>query len=668
MIGRFTMLQALLQGIALPKQISEFERSYLRRMNKIGLLFFALHVPVFVVIAYFNDTGPLLAGLLGLAALAGPALAFFSFENPRSVSMTYGFASMLMGGVLVHVGQGPVQIEMHFYFFALLAMLAVYGNPLVILVAAVTVALHHLTLWALLPKSVFNYDAPIWVVLVHAAFVVLESVATCYIARSFFDNVIGLEKIVQARTTELDARNRDMRLVLDNVGQGFLTVDRGGRMSNERSAIVETWLGTAEAASTFAEYVGRKVPVVGETFELGLGEVVDGFLPLEVTLDQLPKRFSIGKQTFSMQYTPIPASAEFEKILIVITDVTAAIERERLELEQREMVQIFDRLIQDRSGFLEFFEETRELVKKITRGEALELTVLKRLIHTLKGNSAIFGIASLSDKCHELESWIDETGARPTGEQFDALAGSFERLRSNVDTLRGKNARPTLEVEKSEYEAVLGALLRNEPSAKLARRVANWWLEPTSRRLGRVSEQAQRIATRLGKAPVEVRIRDNGLHLEAARWASFWSSFIHVIRNAVDHGLEPKDERKSAGKPERGLIEVTTAVQGSAFVVTISDDGRGIDWQRIADRAKDKGIPHKTQEDLTEAVFTDGISTAAYVSDLSGRGIGMAAVRAECHARGGSVQLHTTKGAGTRVAFSFPIASMAEDRAASCAA
>ena len=65
---------------------------------------------------------------------------------------------------LVHVGQGPVQIEMHFYFFALLAMLAVYGNPLVILVAAVTVALHHLVLWALLPASVFNYDAPIWVV------------------------------------------------------------------------------------------------------------------------------------------------------------------------------------------------------------------------------------------------------------------------------------------------------------------------------------------------------------------------------------------------------------------------------------------------------------------------------------------------------------------------
>src|SRR5205823_7385778 len=109
-----------------------------------------------------------------------------------------------------------------------IAMLAVFGNPSVIIAAAVTVALHHLVLWFALPQSVFNYDAPVWVVAVHAAFVVLESVAACFIARSFFDNVIGLERIVRARTAELDRRNRDMRLVLDNVGQGFATVDAAG--------------------------------------------------------------------------------------------------------------------------------------------------------------------------------------------------------------------------------------------------------------------------------------------------------------------------------------------------------------------------------------------------------------------------------------------------------
>jgi hypothetical protein len=95
---------------------------------------------------------------------AGPALAYATLERPRVVSIIYGVSAMFFGGLLVHFGQGPVQIEMHFYFFALIAMLAVFGNPLVIVAAAVTVALHHLLLWFIVPESVFNYDAPVWVV------------------------------------------------------------------------------------------------------------------------------------------------------------------------------------------------------------------------------------------------------------------------------------------------------------------------------------------------------------------------------------------------------------------------------------------------------------------------------------------------------------------------
>ncbi len=119
-----------------------------------------------MVIATFDDTGPLLALSLTLATLAGPVLASKMLENPRHLSAVFGFTAMLMGALLVHFGQEPVQIAMHFYFFALIAMLALFGNPLAIVVAAVTVAAHHLAFWIYLPQSVFNYDAPIWVVAV----------------------------------------------------------------------------------------------------------------------------------------------------------------------------------------------------------------------------------------------------------------------------------------------------------------------------------------------------------------------------------------------------------------------------------------------------------------------------------------------------------------------
>src|SRR5882672_4176535 len=166
-------MKKIFQFLVLPKQITDFERDYLARVNRVALIFFALHAPVFTLIAWLNGTRPGLAAVLTSAVLAGPVLAQSALKNPRAVSVVYGVTAMFMGGLLVHFGQGPVQIEMHFYFFALLAMLCMFANPMVNLAAAVTVALHHLIVWLIIPRSVFNYEAQWWVVLVHAAFVVL---------------------------------------------------------------------------------------------------------------------------------------------------------------------------------------------------------------------------------------------------------------------------------------------------------------------------------------------------------------------------------------------------------------------------------------------------------------------------------------------------------------
>lgn len=157
--------------LKLPSEVSDFERSYLRRVNRIALWFFALHLPLFTLIAWLNGTGPALAALLTTAVLLGPIIAQRGLVEPRSVSVVFGITAMFMGGLLVHFGQGPLQIEMHFYFFALIAMCAVFANPMVILAAAVTVTLHHTVVWLVVPRSVFNYSASIWVVAVHAAFV-----------------------------------------------------------------------------------------------------------------------------------------------------------------------------------------------------------------------------------------------------------------------------------------------------------------------------------------------------------------------------------------------------------------------------------------------------------------------------------------------------------------
>ncbi len=655
-------MSKILATLILPREITDFERAYVQRVNRVGLLFFALHLPVFVIIAYLNDTGPMSAVVLTSLVLAGPALAFRTQDNPRTVGLIYGVTAMLMGGLLVHFGQGPVQIEMHFYFFALLAMLAVYGNPMVIVTAAVTVALHHLIVWMVLPSSVFNYDAPLWVVLVHAAFVVLESIATCTIARSFFDNVIGLEKVVQARTEALDARNRAMRLVLDNVSQGFLTINAEGVIANEYARVIETWFGVVPEGARLGDYLEPHDSGLADSFRLGWDEVVADIMPLELTIAQLPRAASIEGREFRFDYTPLIKDDRLEGALVVVSDQSAALAQLRLEAEQREVFRIFERVLRDKAGFLEYFEEANELVELIVSDRVTETEELKRVLHTLKGNSMIFGIDTVAELCHDMETAIAEEQRRPTRDARTLLEQRWEALRANLDALIGTD-RGKLEIEDSDYASTLHAVLSHKPYEDIAELVGAWRLEPTERRLQRIADQAKGLARRMNKE-IEVSISaGEGLRLEPQRWAPFWSAFIHVLRNAVDHGIESEEERNNAGKTPIGKLTVSTATTANEFVITVVDDGRGIDWEAVRTKARAAGLSVSTQRELTDALFQDGVSTRDVVSAFSGRGVGMGAVRVATEMRSGRIDVKSVAGQGTSIGFRFPLAEMAADPA-----
>jgi two-component system chemotaxis sensor kinase CheA len=642
----------------LPREISAFEQSYLRRMNRIALIFFYLHLPAFVGVAALAGTSMVQAAVLTPVVLIGPTAVYFWFSNPRALAVAYGFTAMVMGGLLVHFGQGPMQIEMHFYFFVLIALLAVFGNPAAILTAAVTVAVHHLAIWLLLPASVFNYEASAWTVVVHAAFVVLESIAAIFVARSFFDNVIGLEKIVAARTGELDQRTRDMALVLENVGQGFVTMAADGTMSAERSAILRTWLGEPPASGRFGDYVASVDPRFAASFALGLSEVFGGVMPVELSLDQLPKRIETGAHHLQLDYRPIGDGNLPEALLVVVSDITGELERERAEAERRELMSMFERVSADRNGFVEFVDEADEIVRRIDTDE-VPRAELQRQLHTLKGNAGIFGIESVASLCHGLETQLlEEPGPLPA-EGRRLLVESWRTFTTRLETLLGKRDVRKVEINDDDVQRVLAALRQNKPTADVLQMV-NWWrLEPVARRFERVAEQANRLARRMGKT-VQVEIEDKGIRLDPQRWAPFWSTFVHAVRNAIDHGIEESDERQRTGKPETATVSLRALVEDGALAIEIRDDGRGIDWERVRARARALGLRTETQDQLVEALFAEGVSTKDTVTDLSGRGVGLAALRAAALTEGGQITIASRPQRGTCVRFDFPLEQLAE--------
>lgn len=640
-------MKKLIAAVVLPDDITQFERSYLARMNRIALVFFAAHVPFLATVAFVNETGALVAAALAAFGVAGPWLASRTLPNPRHVSMVFGVTAMFMGALLVHFGRGLWTIEMHFYFFVALALLAVFANPMVIVGAAVTVALHHLGLWLVAPQSVFNYDAPLSSVLVHATFVVVESVAACFVARSFFDNVIGLERIVAARTSELDGKNREMRLVFDHVQQGFLTLDGEGRLLAQHSKIAGTWFGAPTPGQTGWAYFGAVDPAFGQWLELGWESVRDGFLPLEVSLEQLPRRFKRGGQSWEVQYQPVLEGERLNQVLVLVSDITERLKRERSELTQRETLAVFEKLSRDRAGFLEFFSEAKDSVRTLISEPPPEGEVARRLIHTLKGNAALFGLSSVSRACHEVETRIAEQHDEVTRRDRHDVGAAWDDASGRVMRFLEGGTRSAIELEEAEYLAIVQAIDHGAPRAEVMKLIASWRNEPVRVRFERIAEQAQSLADRTGKGPIQVTVDSGALRLPREQFTKVWAALTHVTRNAVDHGLLPKEERP-------GQLELAARSEAGAVVLSFRDNGRGIDWDKVRVKARQSGLPNETLEDLEQALFAAGLTTRDEASELSGRGVGMGAVKEVVESLGGTIRVRSERNAGTTVELRFP--------------
>jgi two-component system chemotaxis sensor kinase CheA len=134
---------------------------------------------------------------------------------------------------------------------------------------------------------------------------------------------------------------------------------------------------------------------------------------------------------------------------------------------------------------------------------------------------------------------------------------------------------------------------------------------------------------------------------------------VHLVHNAVDHGLETREERRAAGKAEQGLVSVHAWHVGGNVVIELADDGRGLDRDRIARRAAERGMlvdgDTLRDDDIYRLIFSPGFSTADRITDISGRGVGMDVVRHNIEALRGRIEIHSEAGKGTRFTLRVPL-------------
>ena len=169
-----------------------------------------------------------------------------------------------------------------------------------------------------------------------------------------------------------------------------------------------------------------------------------------------------------------------------------------------------------------------------------------------------------------------------------------------------------------------------------------------------------RDAARSVGKPVEFTIEGKEVELDRSMLDEVGDPIVHLLRNAIDHGIETPDERRAQGKPEAGRLTLSASRDRSAVAIKVTDDGRGIDRDKVLKRAHEQGLidPSKTEltdEELFRIISQAGFSTADQVTDLSGRGVGIDAVHNRVRALGGSVDMKTAPGKGTTVTLRLPL-------------
>lgn len=181
---------------------------------------------------------------------------------------------------------------------------------------------------------------------------------------------------------------------------------------------------------------------------------------------------------------------------------------------------------------------------------------------------------------------------------------------------------------------------------------------PISFVFNRFPRMVHDVSSKLGKQ-VELKLSGEQTELDKTVMEKIGDPLVHLVRNSLDHGLENPAERVAAGKPETGTVHLNAFHQGGFIIIEITDDGRGLNTQRIREKALEKGLISAdqvlTETDIHELVFRPGFSTATEVSDLSGRGVGMDVVRRNIESLGGHVGVRSQAGVGSTFTVSLPL-------------
>ena len=479
-------------------------------------------------------------------------------------------------------------------------------------------------------------------------------------------------EIIRQHNTELDQKNREIQAVLQNMRQGICTILPDLTLHTDFSAHLSSILEQEELAGAALMDTLFKHSELGpdalQQIEAALMAVLeqDAFmfdcnahlLPTEVTVTLAGQR-----KILELHWNPmLNEQDEVSRLMLVVRDLSRMRELQQQADQQQHELQILSEILAaGESRFTAFMDASeqqlavcRQLLDSTQDVIADEAqTILYRQLHTIKGNARTLGLMAVTDSLHDAEQVLQASRDSGADVSVSALQQALHQVSHDfsqyhllyTSRLQGFGRDRDTQIVSNTLWQQLEQLASQRRDSELLALLQQASGSNLNAMLSALGESLSGIANELDK-PASQLIVGPALadcHLSNKQAQRLSDAMVHILRNCLDHGIEPAAERLAMGKPGAGTVHVDGGTDGKYITLRVSDDGRGLALQRLRSKAIGAGLLRDDEvvsdDEIAELMFHSGLSTAGQVSMVSGRGVGMDAVRSGLAEIGGSIDL-----------------------------
>ena len=466
----------------------------------------------------------------------------------------------------------------------------------------------------------------------------------------------------------IEDKSKRINTLLNNAGQGFLYFDSDMLIGPEYSKEVYNIFNIDVSNKKINELLYKdksEATFLKNTLQDILKE---NYMKQDILISLLEKEFKIDNKFIEIEYKILNEN----KFMLILTDITKNKELAKKIKDEQQTLKMVIETVTSLEQFLEVKKDYLAFIDKIDSFKDINmLSELRKEIHTYKGLFAQKEMLNVVENLHQFESNIDNSlknnilDEKITNTTKDIMNSWLEDDIKILKKILGNNffdKTNFISLDKNRINKIVEKVKEIEKNnnsildLQLSKEIKSLTYHHIELFFNPYKKLVSQLALRLEKYINPLILDIDEIYIPN-RYIPFLNSLVHIFRNSVDHGIETLEDRYENGKDEYGTIKCSVKAISNKIIITISDDGSGIDLEKIKNVAIKKNLYTKeeinnlSEDDIIKIIFTDAFSTKDTITNISGRGVGLASIVTELENINGSMAIENSFGKGIKFTF-----------------